>query len=145
VCFGGKCVTPQVRDNQLTKQSGVAIPTEKPAVGGDRVRVRTTSGVGTIFAQCAANERLTGGGCKGGDDCMSDSKCRFIRSYPGGAAADDTLGGRWYCSGPYGTVSAFALCQEARAIGASGSGSGAGDGSGNLGSGSGSGSGLRTP
>jgi hypothetical protein len=85
-------------------------------VSGERVRVRVTNGDGVIFAACAATERLVGGGCKGGDNCASESSCSYIRSYPGGFSADDTLGARWYCSGAYGTMQAFALCQEATTV-----------------------------
>jgi hypothetical protein len=135
ICFRGACTTPKARDENLTHQSGVAAPAEKPVVAGDRVRVRFTHGEGTIFAQCGATERLTGGGCKGGDNCRSEDACSYVRSYPGKFTEEDTLGGRWYCAGAAGTITAYALCQEARSATSTDAG----------GSGSGSGSGLRSP
>jgi hypothetical protein len=100
VCFRGVCTTAGNKHAALTTQSGVgSAPSERPSVGGQRVRVRATNGEGLIFAKCEATERLVGGGCKGGDNCASESAC--------------TLGGRWICSGAEGTLQAFALCQEA--------------------------------
>lgn len=114
VCFRGTCTTSTKRAAELTAQSGVgSAPGERPTVSGDRVRVRVTNGEGMIFAACAATERLVGGGCAGGENCASESSCRYLRSYPGGFAADDTLGARWICTGAYGTMQAYALCQEA--------------------------------
>ena len=113
VCFRGTCNTTQKRDDVLTAQSGVgSAPIERPSAGGERIKVRVTNGEGLIFAACAANERLVGGGCKGGHDCASESECKYIRSYPASFGPDDTLGARWNCTGAKGTMQAYALCQE---------------------------------
>jgi hypothetical protein len=114
LCFRSTCTTNKNREELLTKQSGVGSSFgERPAVGGDRVRVRVTQGEGTIFAACDANERLVGGGCAGGYDCEQEQRCRYLRSYPGAFGPDDTLGARWYCTGAAGPMSAYALCQQA--------------------------------
>lgn len=112
LCFRGSCMTYQTRDHALNAQSGVGkAPVERPVVGGEPVRVRTTQGEGTIFAACEASERLIGGGCNGGQDCESESSCHFLRSFPANYRDNDTLGARWVCSGARGTMQAFALCQ----------------------------------
>ncbi len=112
VCFRAACSTVKGRDESLNAQSGVGsnVALERPAVGGDRVKVRVTHGEGTIFAACLPTERLVGGGCGGGANCESESACNYLRSYPGNFTDDDTLGARWICVGA-GTMKAFALCQ----------------------------------
>ena len=112
-CFRGVCSTLKQRVDGLNEQSGVgSAPIERPVVGGERVRVRTTNGEGTIFAACAATERLIGGGCRGGADCGSESGCAYLRSFPDNFTGDDTVGARWICAGAAGTLYAYALCQE---------------------------------
>ncbi|MBA2538064.1 MAG: hypothetical protein H0V17_00390 [Deltaproteobacteria bacterium] len=114
VCFRGACSTTKTREATLNAQSGVgSAPGERPIVSGERVRVRVTNGEGVIFAACTATERLVGGGCHGGNNCASESGCSYLRSYPAGFSADDTLGARWMCNGAEGTMVAYALCQEA--------------------------------
>lgn len=111
VCFRATCSTVKGRDEALNAQSGVGsnVALERPAAGGERVKVRVTSGEGTIFAACLPTERLVGGGCSGGTNCEGES-CNYLRSYPGKFTADDTLGARWICVGT-GTMQAYALCQ----------------------------------
>jgi len=114
VCFRGTCQTSKSREATLNNQSGVGsnVALERPAAGGERVKVRVTHGEGQIFAACLPTERLIGGGCAGGDDCASESVCRYLRSYPGNFSDTDTLGARWICTGADGTLQAYALCQE---------------------------------
>ncbi len=113
ICFRGSCSTAKDRDRTLNAQSGVGsnVVLERPAAGGDRVKVRVTHGEGSIFAACLPTERLVGGGCKGGADCDSEHDCHYLRSYPGQFTDDDTLGARWICNGAAGTMQAYALCQ----------------------------------
>lgn len=112
------------RDKDLRVQSGVTEPpTERPIAGGDKVHIRQAQAEGSVFAQCGASERLIGGGCNGGWDC-GESGCSYLRSYPSGYTDDDSLGARWNCYGPSGTLQAYALCQETRVPPAAGSGSG---------------------
>lgn len=113
MCFRSTCQTPKSREVALNVQSGVGsnAPIERPAAGGDRVKVRVTHGEGTIFAACLPTERLVGGGCNGGEQCDAEQSCNWMRSYPGNFSDDDTVGARWVCSGARGVMYAFALCE----------------------------------
>lgn len=126
VCLHDHCMSNTAAVQKLNEMSGVgAPPGERPAVGGDPIRVRKTSGQGRIFAACDAGERLISGGCSGGYDC-GESGCSYMRGWPSDYSETDTLGARWWCEAT-GKIEAYALCQT------------------HAGSGSGSGSGLRAP
>jgi hypothetical protein len=123
-CLHDVCISQKAATKKLEQMSGIGpAPSERPIVGGDRVRVRKTTGQGRIFAACDASERLIGGGCSGGGDCASESSCTYMRSWPGQYTADDTLGARWWCEAQ-GPIEAYALCQGHVEADGSGSGSG---------------------
>jgi hypothetical protein len=111
-CQRGTCVTREVIEADLLEQAGVNEPTvlETAPAAGPRVRIRTARGETVIFAACATTERLVGGGCSGGGNCVGQG-CSYMRSYPQAANPDDTVGARWYCSGFRDVATAHALCQ----------------------------------
>lgn len=116
-CVGGKCESPQAAEESMRQQSGLPprsevgapAPVTAPVARG-AVKMRKATGTTPVFAACADDERLVGGGCSGGDLCFKD--CPALRTYPSSADDNDTLGGKWNCEGPRGSVTAHALCQR---------------------------------
>ena len=107
-CHEGTCVTTDERrdrDEQRTLKEAAA--TAPPPVTGQSgrvpfsVKVRRSRDQSESFAQCAADERLVGGGCTGYQRVGSHG------SSPEGFSEDDTLGARWRCTDGF---TAYALC-----------------------------------
>lgn len=101
----------QAAEARMLAESGVAPGSaapaaEKPAAlppgPGARVRVVEVKSMGTGFAACRADERLTSGGCR---------TSAMGASYPSHHGTEDTVGARWNCtSHGHHEVVAFALC-----------------------------------
>lgn len=106
-CHENTCVTREERDarEDAATMKEVAA-TALPPVGANSgrvpfsVKVRRSKG-NDAFAQCAADERLVGGGCDGFE------VTRTLTSRPEGFSENDTLGARWRCLDHY---TAFAMC-----------------------------------
>lgn len=113
-CVANRCESEQVSQQKMLEQSGVTAPVEAPR--GDTtsapVRLRSAKGSTPVFAACAQDERLVGGGCSGGTNC-NGGNCD-MRSYPTSLEAADTIAGRWMCENARGEVTARALCQRIR-------------------------------
>lgn len=107
-CSEGVCATgDEIRARTEARLAKEATATALPPVAGAggrvpfSVKVRRSSDGGESFAQCAADERLVGGGCDG------SVVIRTITSAPEGFSEQDTLGARWRCNSQY---TAYALC-----------------------------------
>lgn len=106
-CHEGTCMTREERDARVDAANlKAAAASAPPPVGAGSgrlpfsVKVRRSKDK-EAFAQCAADERLVGGGCSG----YTNSKVHS--SSPEGFAENDTLGARWRCLDEF---TAFAMC-----------------------------------
>jgi hypothetical protein len=102
-CRDKRCVIGSAMFDDMARQSGVPVTSEKPVAssGPGAVRVRSAAGKDVVFAVCAPNERVIGGWCD-------------PPGHGGGAAGytnEDTIGGQWKCVFDRKKVRAFALCQ----------------------------------
>lgn len=111
----GVCISYEVaRERFDARRVQEAKSTAPPPVTGPRVpfsvKVRRIDGKGnSIYAQCAANERLVGGGCLWGS---SSDGIHILEDGPESYTEDDTLGARWRCGWNCTDCSlqAYALC-----------------------------------
>ena len=104
-------IEAQVRDTTPGTTTAIAAAPSSPGA----VRVARAEGSTAVFAACRPDERLTGGGCEGGN---RGQYSEHVVGYPKQYSPNDTRGARWYCSGT-GWLAAYALCM---AVGPSGSG-----------------------
>lgn len=103
-CIEGRCVEKEDAEDTLLEPSTAS--SDHAAI-----RLHEERGAPPVSATCAADERLLGGGCSGGEPCTGTG-CAPLQSYPASPDRADTLGGSWHCTGGRGELTAHALCQS---------------------------------
>ena len=120
-CIRGRCAVDLKKEQEMAKQSGVSIPTERaPDYGAapGAVKIRSASGKNYAVATCDKNERLIGGWCLPAGRNVVDHKY-LTRQQAIDYSANDTIGARWQCVLDLGNsagfdvmMKAFAMCQR---------------------------------